>query len=104
MPDIKILKQGLSDYDSCMKKINEKFNELNNLELSLYKKLSDKDWQGKTRDKCEILLKLTTSYKKKIKVILDDMNRQEQELKQNVNDFTRDSSAVKILQEGINEL
>lgn len=97
MAEIKVLKNGLTDYKVCAKKIEDKFTELNHLESSLSNRLRDTEWQGKTRDKCEIMLNLTTTYKKKIKEILDEMNQKEHELQQNVTDFTWKSDAVKSL-------
>lgn len=97
MSEIKIVKNGLDDYRVCVKKVEDKFIELNNIEISLRNRLAEKDWQGMTRDKCEIILTLTSEYKKKIKEILDEMNQQEQELKQNVTTFAWKSSVVRSL-------
>lgn len=97
MSEIKVIKNGLTDYKACVKKVEDKFNELDQLESSLRKRLQNKEWQGKSRDKCEIMLTLTAAYKRKIKEILDEMDRKEQELQQNVSDFTWKSAAVKSL-------
>lgn len=97
MSEIKVIKNGLTDYKACVKKIEDKFIELEQLESSLRKRLQNKEWQGKSRDKCEIMLTLTATYKRKIKEILDEMDRKEQELQQNVSDFTWKSAAVKSL-------
>lgn len=97
MSEIKVIKNGLTDYKVCVKKVEDKFNELEQLESSLRKRLQSKEWQGKSRDKCEIMLTLTATYKRKIKEILDEMDRKELELQQNVSDFTWKSAAVKSL-------
>jgi hypothetical protein len=97
MSEIKILKNGPVDYQTCVNKIENKFKELSRLEAGLYKRLEAKEWLGETRDKCEIILKLTVEYKKKIEEILNEMNQKEQELQKNVNNFTYNSNAVKSL-------
>lgn len=97
MSEIKVIKNGLTDYKACVKKVEDKFSELEQVESSLRKRLQNKEWQGKSRDKCEIMLILTAAYKRKIKEILDEMDRKEQELQQNVSDFTWKSAAVKSL-------
>lgn len=97
MSEIKVIKNGLTDYKACVKKVEDKFSELEQVESSLRKRLQNKEWQGKSRDKCEIMLTLTATYKRKIKEILDEMDRKEQELQQNVSDFTWKSAAVKSL-------
>ena len=97
MSEIVILKGGLSDYETCVKKIEDTFIELEKKENRLRTTIAEKDWQGLTRDRCEIIFNLTTTYKNKIKEILYDMNKLEADLKQNLTDFTLISSVVKSL-------
>lgn len=97
MSEIKILKEGLTDYDAGVKKIADKFVQLNRLEYNLSKRIAEKHWQGVTRDKCELMLTLTKTYRGKIQDLMEEMNQKEQELKQNVDTFVTQSSAVKSL-------
>jgi hypothetical protein len=97
MSEIKILQEGLTDYEESVKKISNKFIDLNNLEYNMGKKLTEKHWQGVTRDKCELLLTLTQIYRKKIQELMVEMNQKELELKQNIDTFSTQSSAIKSL-------
>lgn len=97
MTEIKILKEGLTDYEDCAKKIANKFLELENVEYGLSKNITEKKWQGFTRDKCELILTLTKIYRTKIQELMEEMNQKEQELKKNVDTFSIQSSAVKSL-------
>lgn len=97
MLEIKILKDGLSDYELCVTKITDLFDKIDKLEFSLRSKLAQKEWQGKSKDKCETILSLTTEYKKNIKEILEQMNAKELELKHNTIDYVVNSAVVKSL-------
>ncbi len=97
MLEIKVLKDGLSDYELCVTKITELFHKIDNEEMNLQNKLAHKEWQGKSKDKCETILSLTTEYKKNIKEILEQMNAKELELKHNTIDYVVNSAVVKSL-------
>jgi hypothetical protein len=97
MLEIKILKDGLSDYELCVTKITDLFDKIDKLEFSLRSKLAQKEWQGKSKDKCETILSLTTEYKKNIKEILEQLNAKELELKHNAIDYVVNSTVVKSL-------
>ena len=93
MPSIKVMKDGNHDFAECIKVIEEKIQLIQNTKKEIDAILSSGKWTGYAKEQCENMHKLTEMYRRHLSLQYLELKNISTELKNNVNDFVKNSVA-----------